>query len=711
MTTIALIGNPNSGKSTLFNVLTGARQRVGNWPGVTVEKKTGSIVADEASFEILDLPGVYDLNKDGSISINKKIVLDYLDEDPPEVIVNVVDATTLARSLFLTTQLRDLRSSLIVCVNMVDVAERDHIEIDCDQLAQTLGCPVIPMVASKNQGTDDLVQSVKTILSKQKDGDVGQPSSIARPNHRVALAETGERYQQVDNLVEVAVKQEFVTNTVTSMIDRVVLSKYLAFPVFLFVMYLMFLFTLNIGSALIDFFDIAGQALFVEGPRTLFASWGIPGWLIALLCDGVGGGIQLVCTFIPVIACLLLFLALLEDCGYMSRVAFILDRLMQELGLPGKSFVPLVIGFGCNVPSVMGTRNLDSSPDRILTTIMSPFMSCGARLTVFALFAAAFFPSGGHNIIFGLYLFGILVAVGSAWIVRKRLLPNAESTFTLELPSYHLPTLRGVLTQTWFRLRSFVLRAGKAIVIVVVVLNFVSSIGKDGSYGNQDSENSLLSEVGKTMTPIFAPMGISEENWPATVSIFTGMFAKEVVVGTLDALYTVSVEDSEEFDLLGELGTAVQTIPANIASLGSALLDPLGFSIEESSTIAATAEIHQVQINTVSAMQALFGSASSAFSYLVFILLYMPCVATIAAIYHEIGKFWAAFCTGWSLVIAYCAAVISYQLLTITENTLINLLNIAWTLALAVCMFSLLLYAAKRHVSKQPDLIVARSLD
>ena len=709
MPTIALVGNPNSGKSTLFNGLTGARQRIGNWPGVTVEKKTGSFANDGQTFEVIDLPGLYDLKQTDNTAADEQIVIEYLQSEAPDVLVNVVDASALARGLFLTTELRDLGIPLILCINMFDVAERNQIEINCKKLESTLKCKVIPMVASKNRGTNELLEALNTV-SKSSDKAT---ASKAKPTlvETMSNASTSSRFTEVDRIFNDTVDQNVPKNTLSSRIDSVVLNRYLAFPIFLFVMYLMFLFTINVGSAFIDFFDVAGQALFVDQPRVWLEAIGTPGWLIALLCDGVGGGVQLVCTFIPVIAFLFLFLAALEDCGYMGRVAFILHRLMHQIGLPGKSFVPLIIGFGCNVPSVMGTRSLDNTPDRILTTIMAPYMSCGARLTVFALFAAAFFPSGGQNIIFGLYLFGIFIAVFSAWIVRKRLLPNAESSFLLDLPNYHLPTLRGVLTQTWFRLSSFLLRAGKAIVLVVVVLNFLNSIGTDGSYGNQDSENSVLSAIGKTITPAFAPMGIEEDNWPATVGIFTGAFAKEVVVGTLDALYSQPEEDQSEFRIGEEMLAAFASIPANLSELGSALGDPLGLGIEQAESVSGAAEIHSVDINTIAAMQELFGNSASAFSYLVFILLYMPCVATIAAIYKEIGRFWAIFSTAWSVVIAYLAAVLSYQLLTITQTPWMGLLHISWVLIGAGMLFAALLYFAKRHVAKQPDLILVHSAD
>ena len=450
-------------------------------------------------------------------------------------------------------------------------------------------------------------------------------------------------------------------------------------------MYLMFLVSINVGSAFIDFFDMAGNALFVEAPRRALLAISVPAWLVVFISDGIGGGIQLVGTFIPVIGALFLVLAVLEDSGYMARVAFIVDRLLRRLGLPGKSFVPLIVGFGCNVPAVMATRALDSTPDRILTALMAPFMSCGARLTVYALFAAAFFPRNGQNVVFALYLIGIGVAVLSALVVRKHLLPESRSTFVLELPAYHLPTLRNILLQTWQRLKGFVLRAGKAIVIVVIALNVLNSIGTDGSVGNENTENSVLSAIGKSITPLFRPMGISNDNWPATVGIFTGIFAKEVVVGTLDALYAPNTPPSN--DAIGDmLVNAVMSIPENLADLGGQFADPLGLNLGDLSDTDAQAAQQEVQINTISAMQNLFDGQLGAFSYLLFVLLYMPCVATIGVIYKEIGTFWAGFSVTWSFLMAYGCAVVVYQVGSFSSDpggATLTLVTTATAIALA----------------------------
>ena len=288
-------------------------------------------------------------------------------------------------------------------------------------------------------------------------------------------------YGQIDALLLKATQHTAQPRSHTEVIDSIVMHRILAFPIFLGVMYLMFLISINLGSAFIDFFDLLGSALFVELPRQLLDAIGSPQWLTVFLADGVGGGVQLVGTFIPVIGALFLVLSVLEDSGYMARIAFIVDRLLKSMGLAGKSFVPLIVGFGCNVPAVMATRALDGQSDRILTILMAPYMSCGARLTVYALFATAFFPSNGQNVVFALYLIGIVLAVLSALAVKKHLLPQTQSAFVMELPPYHAPILKNILIQTWQRLKGFVLRAGKAIVVVVIALNILNSIGTDGS--------------------------------------------------------------------------------------------------------------------------------------------------------------------------------------------------------------------------------------
>ncbi|MEG3616850.1 ferrous iron transport protein B [Magnetovibrio sp. PR-2] len=484
-------------------------------------------------------------------------------------------------------------------------------------------------------------------------------------------------------------------------LDRMVLSRLFGIPIFLGLMYLMFTFTINIGGAFIDFFDIAAGTIFVDGVGTVLESVGAPLWIKVLLADGLGGGIQVVATFIPIIGFLYLFLSVLEDSGYMARAAYLMDRSMRAIGLPGKAFVPLIVGFGCNVPSIMVAHTLEQERDRIITAMMAPFMSCGARLAVYALFAAAFFPVGGQNIVFGLYLIGIAIAILTGFILKKTLLMGTSTPFIMELPPYHVPQVRGVLIHAWTRLKSFVFGAGQIIVMVVMVLSFLNSIGTDGSFGNEDSEQSVLSAIGRTIVPVFAPRGIREDNWPATVGIFTGIFAKEAVVGTLDALYSsidapgaeTGAQDAAGFDLLGGLGEAVQTIPQNFSALGSLLTDPLDLGSVETESVEAAAQAQEVLLQTFGAMVDRFDGQAGAFAYLLLILLYTPCVAVMGAINRELGRKWSSFAALWTTAMAYGVAVGYYQLATFGRHPWPSTL---WLSALTVA-FALVIWLMRQQ--------------
>lgn len=726
--TLALIGNPNSGKSTLFNGLTGARQKVGNWSGVTVEKKTGRFRHGETDFEVVDLPGTYSLHvSHEDDSIDQQIAQNYILEGAADLLINIIDASSLERGLYLTSQLLDAGTPVIIALNMMDVAHQQGVHIDPYELAKNIGVPVVPIVASRKEGLGTLVDVIIHRLTTEKsnepvattveldavvenamgriieltgnsnrlqaaallerdDGVLGRLASATR-EQVVQLVESLEqqsgssaadllinsRYQWVARVTRGVLHQDAGhSKTLTDRLDSIFLNRLFAFPLFLGVMYLMFMFTINFGGAFIDFFDITAGALFVELPRQWLTALHTPEWLVTLIADGAGGGVQLVASFIPVIGTLFLFQSFLEGSGYMARAAFIVDRLMRSVGLPGKSFVPLIVGFGCNVPAVMSARTLDSHNDRLLTTLMAPFMSCGARLTVYILFATVFFPTQGQNVVFALYILGMLLAVGTGFLVRDRLMSRDTTPFIMELPNYHIPTLKGILLSTWHRLRGFMLRAGKAIVAVVIVLNFVNSFGTDGSFGNQNTEKSMLSAIGMKITPIFSPMGVQEENWPATVGIFTGVFAKEVVVGTLDALYTSMASEGEPdeqsattWEMLGE---GLASIPDNLSELGDMLTDPLGIGVGDLSDQTSSAAEQQVHVSTFGLMNQLFGSSIAAFAYMLFVLLYMPCVATLGAIYKEAGGFWAFFSAAWNTLIAYSAAVLCYQLGTFSAH-------------------------------------------
>jgi ferrous iron transport protein B len=695
---IGVVGNPNCGKTTLFNVLTGTKQHVGNWPGVTVERKVGNY----DNIDLVDLPGIYSLDvTEGMTSLDEQIAHDYIVSDEADLILNIIDASNLERNLYLTTQLLEMDVPLVVALNMMDIADERNIKINIEALSQQLGVPVIPITAAKNQGIDELKQIMESSIAIPQ-AQFKYPAvieeAIADKSHSrwinlktienneqiaealqedVDIVIADSRYGFITKVIEKTVKKTGkVTKTISDKIDRIVLNRILGIPIFLAVMYLMFMFTINIGGAFIDFFDMLFGTIFVDGFGAILTAIGLPEAVTILIAGGIGGGIQVVATFIPIIGFLYLFLSFLEDSGYMARAAFVMDRSMRFIGLPGKSFVPMIVGFGCNVPAIMATRTLENQRDRILTILMNPFMSCGARLPVYALFAAAFFPVGGQNLVFGLYLVGIAVAVLTGLIMKNTLLKGEASPFVMELPAYHIPTMQGILFRTWDRLKTFIIRAGKVIVPMVVVINVLNSWGTDGSFGNENTDKSVLSEIGRTMTPAFAPMGLTEDNWPATVGIFTGVLAKEVVVGTLDAIYSKlavgAKEEEQEFNFWNGIGEAFATIPANLAAVTDTILDPLGIG-------SATTEEPEVSTGTFGAMVARFDGKIGAFAYLLFILLYFPCIAATAAVYRETNMAWAIFVASWTTGLAYMFSTVFYQLGTFAQHPISS---IVWIIGL-----------------------------
>ncbi len=736
--TIALVGNPNCGKTTLFNALTGLNQKTGNWPGVTVDRKTGIFTHEDLEIELVDLPGVYSLT---ASSVDEEIAREYILSKEARLIINIVDASNLERNLYLTSRMLEMNVPVLIALNMMDVADERGLEINLNALESKLGCRIIPVVASKNRGIsvlktatyqeierqeeyrspvqypENLGSAIKVFAEKLSiDGRLPESDpewlavkllegdshleNLVDPRLKAEISRAREKlsteldedidiivadshYRFINKLInEVVRRKQEVSETVSDKIDRVVLSRTWGIPIFLAAVYTMFMFTINLGGAFVDFFDIFAGTVFVDGFGALLEPLGTPEWLLTILASGLGGSIQTMATFIPPIGFMFLFLSFLEDSGYMARAAFVMDRGMRFVGLPGKAFIPMLVGFGCNVPAIMGTRTIENQRDRLTTIMMNPFMSCGARLPVYALFAAAFFPTGGQNIVFLLYLIGIAFAVLTGLVLRNTLLKGETSHFLMELPPYHLPTAKGVLLRTWDRLKSFLVRAGKVLIPVIMVLSFLNSLGTDGSFGNEDTENSVLSSISKTIAPAFAPMGITEDNWPATVGIFTGIFAKEAVVGTLDALYAQvgseeeAGEEDDAFDFWAGISESFATIPANLGDLAGTVLDPFGISIGDVSDPETAAEEQEVDASTFGSMVNLFDGKTGAFAYLLFILLYFPCVAAIAAVYRETNLGWTVFAGSWTTGLAYITAVIFYQLGTFSVNPAGSLL---WT--------------------------------
>jgi len=639
--TIAIAGNPNCGKTALFNALTGARQSVGNWPGVTVEKKEGFFELGNQHIRVVDLPGTYALFANAE---DERAAVDYLLTREADLIVNIIDASNIERNLFLTSQLVDMQIPMVIAANMIDIAEKRGLHLDLDILAERFGVPVIPLSAVNERSITNFISEMAHVVAGKKmtpkaidygekvesavkylEPKVEPVAKLLDADARwVSLMYLGNEKSYADKFAEAKVQinkaevtqilgeesefamadsryslaHEIAGKTILSnrskrtwsdKLDSVLLNRWASLPIFLLVMYLVFWVAVTIGSAFIDFFDVLFGAIFVDGLGYLLTDvFHAPGFVSAILADGIGAGIQTVSTFIPVIFFMFLCLSFLEDSGYMARAAFVADRFMRFLGLPGRAFVPMMVGFGCGVPGIMGSRVLESKRERFLTIFLVPFMSCGARLPVYALFAAAFFGTQAGTVVFALYLAGVLFAIVYGLILRRSLFVGEASNFVMELPPYHLPKFKSLMIHSWLRLRDYVIRAGKVITIAVAILGFLNSFGfvdklyteingekteivkseegyamvqdekevplpegvvideskvqteSEFTAGNGDSENSLLSVIGKAITPVFEPFGVESNNWPASVSLFTGLLAKEAVIGTMNSLYSMA---------------------------------------------------------------------------------------------------------------------------------------------------------------------------
>lgn len=741
---LVTVGNPNSGKTSLFNALTGARQQVGNWSGVTVDKKMGEFSAGEHHFKLMDLPGIYSLaSQDGSL--DEQIASRFAQSQQPDLLLNVIDAANLERSLYLTLQLRELGLPMVVVLNKLDILHKRRIVIDEQMLGKSLGCPVVALSAHNSKQVAAFKQQIQQFIGQPQaalqldyghdlEKDLAELETLLAPHHLtsrgralrlleedavmqetllpgqhaaasnvVTRAHQGQdidlqladiRYGHIHLWASQASQQKGkLTVAQSEWLDRLLLNRWIGIPFFLFVMYLMFMFAIKVGSAFIDFFDIMGGALFVDGVHHLLGLVNAPEWLGAIVADGFGVGLQTVATFIPVIGCLYLFLAVLESSGYLARAAFVVDALMRRLGLPGKAFVPMLMGFGCTVPSVMATRTLNSERERLMTSAMAPFMSCGARLPVYALFAVAFFPESGQNLVFGLYLIGIVVAVLTGLLLRSTLLPGKSDSMLMEMPDYEWPRPVNVGIKTWQKLKSFVFGAGKTIVLVVAVLSVLNSLGTDGSFGHQDQESSVLSKVSQMVTPVLHPIGVRDDNWQATVGIVTGIFAKEAVVGTLNSLYAGKSGDEEasEFSLIASFHEAIEAVATNLAEINPS--DPMGLAVGELDDQQAAADAQEVDVSTYGNMQTHFDGAAGAFAYLLFVLLYMPCAAAMGALVRETGRQWALFTAAWCNYMAFMCATVFYQVATFAAHPEQSLF---WIVSYGLSLV-LLWWAGRRH--------------
>lgn len=656
----ALVGFANSGKSTLFNLLTsrhknGHKQKVGNFSGVTVAAKKSPLTLNNVDAFLSDLPGLSSLTQRGEQGQDLTISQQFINKNNIDCLINVIDINQISRQLYLTTQLLELGVPMIIVLNKTD--RKTHQWVDTNKLSEELGCPVVAISAQNNKSINTIERALLSCDLTARSHDVKTQNSNAPKSENISAIQARQNYvADVISRVSTAGGGARFSDS----LDNVVLHPVIGVPIFLGMMYLLFMFAINVGSAFIDFFDILSGTLFVSYPLHWLDPLGLPQWILTIV-EGVGSGIQTVATFIPVIACLFIGLSLLENSGYLARAAFVVDNVMQKIGLPGKAFVPLIVGFGCTVPAVMSARVLDSERERITTIMMAPFMSCGARLPVYALFAAAFFPESGQNLVFLLYIIGIVAAIFTGFLLKKTVLSGTSSLNIMELPPYEIPQIAAISKRVWHRTYGFVTGAGKTIVIVVCLLNFLNSIGTDGSFGHQDSEKSILSQSAQVVMPILAPMGIKEENWQAGVGIITGIFAKEVLVATFNSLYSPkNPDENAQPSLSVSWQEATASIKENL--LGIQPDDPLGIDVGDLSDLEVVAKEQDVELTTYQVMQAAFVGQLGAFSYLLFILLYTPCVAAMGAIKNEVGSRWAGFAAIWSFTLAYLMATLCFQI-------------------------------------------------
>lgn len=641
---IAFVGHPNSGKTTLFNALNDTHHSVGNWCGVTVSANHASLTFLEISCESVDLPGIRTLeHTEATISLDNQITLDYLASKKADYLINVIDVTHLQEELILTLELLKKGYKLIVVLNMMDLSQKQGQKIDYLSLSQALGCPVIPTIASEKQGLCELKKMLK------KKFFLLEQSNSEQNIERIEL-ERMEKECELQTSINLGVQAEklftehcklngFSQINWTKRIDRYVLNKWLGIPILLSFMYLAFGFTIHVGGGLQNLFEQILQTIFISWPETFLIQSEAPLWLRNGWVQGLGTGIVTTLCFVPVIGGMYFCISVLETSGYMSRAALVMDNIMQRIGLSGKSFIPMILGFGCNVPAILATRTLENQKQRILTILMSPFMSCGARLAIYALFVTAFFKEGGHNIIFSLYCIGILMAIFTGWIFKKTLfLGESESSCSITLTDYRWPSFKLLLKTTSHRTLRFVAKAGMIILPLCALIGLLRSI-------NIDAEETWLTYLGRFITPCLSPMGIKADNWPATVGLLTGVMAKEVVVGTLNALYTGG--------------------------------------------------------NTLGSMVAQFGSHQAAFAYLLFILLYFPCVSVFATIAKELSLAWAIFTAVWTTSLAYTVSVLFYQLSTVMEHPKSSVIWVFILLMWGIGLWFLLRWMGIRSFAKK----------
>lgn len=620
---VALTGNPNTGKSTIFNELTGARQKIGNWPGVTVDKKVGYVRHNEKDIMIVDLPGTYSIN---ARSPEEKIVIDYLLNNHTDLVVDVVDSSNIERNLYLTLQLLERGIPLILDLNMQDEAKKRGVRIDVKKLEAMLGYPVLLTVA-RDGGSLKNMLNVFTSVSMDGYGPSPALKEHIQRVHELEAEVQDEgarqerlielRYAFIDSIMKEAVEFSHVGSSVSEKLDRVLANGVLAIPAFLLIMYAVFQITFTwIGQPIADALDefIGGDVM--EAAAAGLGSLGVADWMQSLVLDGIIGGVGSVVVFVPLIFILFFCLSFLDGTGYMARVAFIMDPVMRRAGLTGKGVMPLMMGFGCGVPSIMGARALDTEKDRMLAIMAAPFLTCGAKLPIMALFAAMFFPDNAANVVFAMYVAGVVMAVLSTKLLARTAFKADDSTFLLELPPYRMPDMKTVLLETWDKGKGYLVKAGTIIFVGCVIIWFLGAFNSGGM--TEDMSESFLAGIGAAAGTLFTWQGFG--NWEAGAAAVSGILAKESVVSTIGILYGLPDVSAEAEDAVETAGAMLQT------GMGTAFT-PL-----------------------------------SALSFMVFSQLYTPCVTALGTIKKETGSWkWMGFAAVYMFVLAWIVSLIVYQ--------------------------------------------------
>ncbi|MBI3592813.1 MAG: ferrous iron transport protein B [Nitrospirae bacterium] len=709
-TTVAVAGNPNSGKSTLINAIAGTRLHVGNWPGVTVEKKEAMFEYEGISIKLVDLPGTYSLSPYTQEEI---IARDYLVHEKPDVIVNVVDATNLERHLYLTVQLLELGMPVVMALNIYDEAEKKGYKIDTKAMEKMLGVRVIPTVATKKTGLGDLLKAVTEIADnpsmhnprKIHYGDDIESAASAMEMHiknsypqlagkysirwlsfklmegdsrvmedaglgaNISFIEEAtkhlkkahgediesimadERYAQAAGLThEVLRRPESRKMEMTERIDRIVLNRFLGIPIFLAAMWLVFKFTFDVSKPFADWLNAMTSGPFKRWAETIAGFIHAPAWTASLVTDGIIAGVGSVLVFVPVIFAMMFFITFLEGSGYMARAAFVMDRAMHAIGLHGKSFIPMLLGFGCNVPAVYATRVLENPRDKALTSLLIPLMSCGARLPVYVVFIGAFFTAYAGTVLWSLYVMGIALAVLMGIIFKRTLFKGESPMFIMELPPYRMPSFRSLMIHTWEKGKHFLIKAGTYILAVSILVWFLLNL----PWGVEHKKNSYLGKVGQIIAPVLEPLGFG--NWEAASSLVSGLIAKEIVVGTMGEIYVQKAADEKK-----EAPTLTEDFKEIGTSFAAALKNSAMNVFSTFGIASLSAEEDEKRAGLKSVIQRTF-TPLTAYAFITFVLLYMPCIVVAIAMRQEFGTWkWFGIAFAYQMILAWGVAFVIYQ--------------------------------------------------